>query len=195
MQNTQPYSEQRLRDYAMWYYFWYFPSIARLKEKMLEKSHKNHDLVGKISTEMDHLFDEKNIIDSKIRLYRARNKNIRYISSKLREKKFEQILIDQKIWELKDMEVSLLSTDFMTRKIQEYISKHKSRQYIYSKLIERNEDKYQLEELLGELYTTEVEQEIVEYKVWLLKNKYDKQKIIEKLMRDGFSYGIIKDHI
>jgi hypothetical protein len=63
------------------------------------------------------------------------------------------------------MEVSLLSINFMTRKIQEYISKHKSRQYIYSKLIERNEDKYQLEELLEELYTTEIQQEIVAFKV------------------------------
>ncbi len=159
---------------------------------MLEKTDNNTALVDQIYTELEHLFDENSVIDSKIRLYRGKNKNIFYIQNKLREKKFNTDIIDQKMQILKDSEASLLSTDFIARKIQEYIWKHKSRQYIYSKLVERTQDKYEVEKILSEAYTIEIEQEIVAYKIWILHNKYNTQKIIEKLMRDGFSYNLIK---
>ena len=42
---------QRGKDYTLWYYFRYFPSVNRLKEKLNEKTQNNTELVDKIFNE------------------------------------------------------------------------------------------------------------------------------------------------
>jgi len=35
--NNKPFKHERLKDYALWYYFRYYPSNARLVQKLNEK--------------------------------------------------------------------------------------------------------------------------------------------------------------
>jgi hypothetical protein len=42
------YDFQRLRDYALWYYFRYFPSNKRLQIKLQEKSRHEPELAPKV---------------------------------------------------------------------------------------------------------------------------------------------------
>jgi hypothetical protein len=39
---------QRCKDYALWYYFRYYPSINRLRSKLNEKTLHNQELVNKV---------------------------------------------------------------------------------------------------------------------------------------------------
>ena len=81
------YSPQRLKDYALWYYFRYYPSNGRLLQKLGEKGSEENSLA--IFNELEHLLQEEEIIKAKIDNYIFRNKNYRYIRQKMREKLFE----------------------------------------------------------------------------------------------------------
>jgi hypothetical protein len=43
---------QRGKDYTLWYYFRYYPSINKLKRKLREKTLNNHELIEKIFDEV-----------------------------------------------------------------------------------------------------------------------------------------------
>ena len=80
-------NENTLRDYALWYYFRYYPSNKRLENKLFEKS-KNKELTDTVVASIIHLFQEDQILKAKIDNYIYRNKNYRYIEQKMREKLF-----------------------------------------------------------------------------------------------------------
>jgi len=77
-------------------------------------------------------------------------------------------------------------------KIRVYKSKGKSKLYIKQKLFERQENKEFIDIHLEEAFVDwELENLIFEYEK--IKDKDDKQKIIQKLMRKGFKYDDIKN--
>jgi hypothetical protein len=39
---------QRCKDYALWYYFCYYPSINRLRSKLNEKTINNEEMVTEV---------------------------------------------------------------------------------------------------------------------------------------------------
>ena len=84
--NNKPYTYQRLKDYALWYYFRYYPSNARLLQKLREKGTQKD--ATQVLKEVQHLTQEDEIIRAKIDNYIFRNKNYRYIRQKMREKLF-----------------------------------------------------------------------------------------------------------
>ena len=84
--NEKKYTPQRLKDYALWYYFRYYPSNARLLQKLNEKWETED--AQKIYWEILNLTQEDEIIKAKIDNYIFRNKNYRYIRQKMREKLF-----------------------------------------------------------------------------------------------------------
>jgi uncharacterized protein Yka (UPF0111/DUF47 family) len=86
---------QKLKDYALWYYFKYFPSNERLFNKLLEKTNKNKDLVKDVYDNIKHLFREEDIIRDKINNYLFRNKNLNYIKQKLFIKKFPKNIYEE----------------------------------------------------------------------------------------------------
>lgn len=86
---------------------------------------------------------------------------------------------------------SLLSEDFLRRKIEVFKQKGKSRYHIFQKLWETKEDREVLNTLLNE-YFPEGESENILREYEKLKNKYDKQKIIQKLISKWFKYDEIK---
>lgn len=76
-------------------------------------------------------------------------------------------------------------------KIRTFKNKWKSKLYIKQKLFERQEDKDLIEKYLQEAFI-EWEIELVKKEYEKIKDKCDKQKIIQKLFRKWFKYDDIK---
>lgn len=193
-EKTNKYSYQRLKDYALWYYFRYFPSNKKLENKLLEKWDRED--ATKVFSDIKSLLQEEQIVESKIRAYLDRNKNINYIKNKLTEKLFPKDLINQKLLELTVEWETVLSEDFVERKILEYISKWKSKNYIKNALIERKEDREIVEKSLDKLFHSQLEIDLINSELSKIKYKnISTNKKIEKLMRKWFSYNSIKECI
>ena len=143
---------QRIIDYAIWYYLKYYPSIKKLRAKLLEKFWPNSENGKKYwgiwEQEIDYIINERlqniiaedEVIKSKIRLYKSR-------------------------W--------------------------KSKSYIMNKLYERQEPKELIELYLEEAFL-EWEQENLNREYDKIKDKYEKNKVVEKLLRKWFRYDDIK---
>lgn len=182
----------RLKDYSLWYYFKYLPSIRKLENKLLEKTMQNRELTEQVFEDIKHLFQEEQIIESKVKVYLFRNKNLSYIKGKLREKLFDKELVN-KILEQNITEwESLFSESYLLKKIENYKQKWKTKKYIFQKLVDRNEDKEIVENCLEKVFWEEWENEILKQEFEKLRLKYENKKIIEKLLRKGFEYSDIK---
>ena len=195
------YSCQRLYDYALWYYFRYYPSNARLLQKLTEKG--SEEDTQKVFQSISHLLQEEQIIASKVDNYIFRNKNYRYIRQKMWEKLFESEKVESYLEEYTTSGKSLLTEDFLRRKIEILISKGKSQRYISTKLWETPEDREKLGPLLNEYFKDwEWENIKKEYEKIIFRNPkllqswYEKkQKIIQKLIAKWFHYREIKNLI
>jgi len=197
------YSTQRLRDYALWYYFRYYPSNARLLQKLREKGSEEDSI--SVCKEIEHLTQESEIIKAKIDNYVFRNKNYRYIRQKMREKLFPVEKIEAYLEKYINTWESILDEDFLRRKIEIFIAKGKSRYYIFQKLWETKWDREILEWLLEKYFPNwESENILREYEKLTstlsqplpLQGKgadhKKKQKIIQKLLAKWFKYDEIK---
>ncbi len=185
-------SFEYLRNYALNYYLRYYPSIKKFKEKLLKKSWWDGKTVDEIIKSMENIIVEKLVIESKIRLYIARNKNLSYIKSKLFEKGFEKEEYEKILENNYNLDETLLDVDYIKRKILDYKNKWKSRNYIFQKLFERKQDKDLILQVLDEIYQDEDELENIKEEYKKLEWKYEKNKIIQKLLVKGFTYGNIK---
>lgn len=186
------YTFDSLKNYALWYYFKYFVSPKKLMQKLKEKS-KDSDLAEKVFENITHLIDEKQVISDKIRLYLLANKNYTYIKNKLAEKLFDKVLVK----EILDRDFfiegeSLLSENSLRIKIQNYKSKNKSITYIRQKLVDRQEDKEIIDMIIDEVFWEERDLEAIKKEISKLEWKYEKSKIIEKLLAKWFRYDDIK---
>lgn len=193
MWNDIVYNKERLKNYALWYYLRFYPSKNRLREKLLEKSGNNLELSNEIILEMKNIIIEKGVIRSKISTFLNRNKNLNYIKQKLREKKFEKedyehILYSEFIKEDK----SLLSENFIIKKILNLKNKWKSKNYIKYNLIERTEDTEIVEKYLEEIFI-DWEYENIQKEYDKIKDRYSKEKCIQKMIWKGFHYSQVKE--
>lgn len=186
------YTFDSLKNYALWYYFKYFVSPKKLMQKLKEKS-KDSDLPEKVFENITHLIDEKQVISDKIRLYLLANKNYTYIKNKLAEKLFDKTLVK----EILDRDFfiegeSLLSENSLRIKVQNYKSKNKSIIYIRQKLVDRQEDKEIIDMIIDEIFWEERDLEAIKKEISKLEWKYEKSKIIEKLLAKWFRYDDVK---
>lgn len=189
------YNFDTLKNYALWYYFRYFPSRKKLLEKLKEKS-QDREISEKVFENISHLFQEESVIWDKIRLYLLRNKNLKYITGKLLEKWFEKDMV-QEILEnnfLPEGE-SLLNEKSLFIKIENYKNAGKSIQYVKQKLIERPEDREMIEKIIDDIFY-DGEDENLKKELEKLQHKgLEKQKIIQKLLQKGFNYQDIKKYV
>ncbi|NUJ97923.1 hypothetical protein HGA92_04015 [Candidatus Gracilibacteria bacterium] len=181
-----------LKNYAIFYYLKYFPSIKKLEEKLGEKSGGDKNFISQIIESLKSIIDEKTNIENRIKYMLDRHKNLSYIKQNLMQKNFDKALVEEILKRdfLKDGE-SLLDTEYIRRKIISYKEKGKSKNYIKSKLIEREEDKKEVLTILDEIFSSG-EEELIGNEYEKLKGKFDKQKIVEKLLRKGFLYEDVK---
>lgn len=184
---------QRGKDYSLWYYFRYYPSINRLKEKLNEKTQNNTELIEDIFKEIWYLFNDLEVLDSKVQNLLFRNKNKRYIITNLTQKKFNKDDIYNTLnkyiieWE------SLLNKNFIERKVLQLINKNKSKQYIRNKLIEQPEDTEVVEKVLSKQFNNNIENTSLLNEINKLNNKnIDENKIIQRLLAKWFLYNDIK---
>lgn len=184
---------QRGKDYSLWYYFRYYPSINRLKEKLKEKTQNNTVLIENIFKEIWHLFNDLEVLDSKVQNLLFRNKNKRYIITNLTQKKFNKDDIYNTLNKYTIEWESLLNENFIERKVLQLISKNKSKQYIRNKLIEQPEDKQIVEKVLSEQFDNDIENNSLLNEISKLSNKkIDHRKIIQRLLSKWFRYDDIK---
>jgi len=188
-------SFESFRNYALNYYLRYYPSIKKFREKLYNKSGGDEKLVSEVVESMESIIVEKQVIESKIRLYIARNKNLNYIKSKLFEKWFEKEMYEEILTNNYNLDETLLDRDYIKRKALDYMEKWKSKKYIYWKLFWRSEDKDLIIEVLDEVYPDENETESIMLEYNKIKWKYDNKKIIERLIRKGFNYEQIKKNL
>lgn len=188
------YNFDTLRNYALWYYFRYFPSVKKLSEKLLQKS-KDEEMSKKVMESILHLTQEKQVIWDKIRLFILKNKNLHYIKNSLMQKWFEKddienILQNNFLEEGK----SLLNEKSLKIKIENYKNAGKSIMYIKQKLIERSEDRELIEAIINELFPA-LDSENIEKEIEKLKTKYPKEKLVQKLLQKWFTYNDIKKYV
>lgn len=197
------YNFQRLKNYAEWYYFRYFPSDKKLLQKLQQKG--SEEDAQKVFSDMKHLLVEDRTLESLIENYIFRHKNFRYITQKMREKGFPTEKVENYLMQYKESWESLLWESYLLKKVENLLQKGKSQQYIFQKLTETPEDKLLLENIFethfqdGETQALQKEWEKILRRLW--KNHGDrlssqeKQKIIQKLMMKWFSYDAIKKMI
>ena len=181
-----------LKEYALWYYFRYFPSNKKLENKLLEKSNYREDLVDSILNDIDPLLKEDEIIKDKIKNYVLRNKNLSYIREKLLEKFFPKDKVELFLNSELDLSRSILNRESVIKKIENYKHKGKSIVYIKQKLVERYEDKVLIDSCIEDVFWEFWDIESLKIEFERLKGKFENKKIIEKLLRKGFSYVDIK---
>ena len=184
---------QRGKDYTLWYYFRYFPSINRLKEKLNEKTQNNTELVNKIFENNWNLFNDLDVLDSKVQNLLFRNKNKNYIITNLLQKRFIKDDIINILEKYTEIGKSILTENFIERKIIQQKNKNKSKQYIRNKLIEQPEDKELVEKIITEIYWEKSDYEalLFEYNKLVHKN-IEHRKIIQRLLSKWFKYEEIK---
>lgn len=186
------YTFDSLKNYALWYYFRYFVSPKKLFQKLKEKSNDS-ELSKQVFDNISYLIDEKQVISDKIRIYLIANKNYTYIKNKLSEKLFDKDLVKEILQNdfAKEGE-TLLNELSIYIKIQNYKRKNKSITYIKQKLIDRNEDKELVNKIISEIFGEEMDIENIKKEISKLENKYEKNKIIQKLLAKWFKYDDIK---
>lgn len=188
------YNFETLKNYALWYYFRYFPSSKKLLQKLEEKL-EDQELPKKVLENISHLINDKQVIGDKIRLYLMRNKNLSYIKNKLLLAGFDKYLVEEILQnDFLDEEKSLLSKKSLKIKIENYKQSGKSIRYICQKYIERTADRELVERVIQEIFWESEEENILK-ELKKLSWKYEKQKIIQKLLQKWFNYNEIKKYV
>ena len=195
---------QKIVDYAIWYYLRYYPSRKKLSQKLEQKFWPNSEKWKKywgISEEeieyilrgkMRNIIQENEVCRSKVSNLIWKNKNVSYIKSNLRQKMFEPEMIEEILQtEFQYQEQSILNPQKIEKKVIELKRKWKSIWYIKQKLIERDLDKEMVHTIVSE-YFPDGDFENLQSEYDRYEWRYEKQKIIEKLIRKWFYYGDIK---
>ena len=180
---------QRLKDYTLWYYFRYYPSIGKMRFKLMQKTLKNEEMVDQLFKDIWQLFDDIPVIESKVQNYLFRNKNKNYITTQLISKQFKREVVINILEKYTTQWESVLSDDFIYKKILLLKNKNKSQNYIKNKLIEQPEDKQKVENILLEIYWEIWEDNEIIAEIEKLKYKnLEQAKLIQKLLQKWFKY-------
>ena len=196
---------QKIVDYAIWYYLRYYPSVKKMRRKLIEKfgpdSEKWKKYWGIDDEYIDNLFENKlqNIVQeyevcrAKIASYKQKNKNVNYIRSNLSQKLFDRDMIDEILeTEYEISENTILWQDKLRKKVLQLQKKGKSILSVKMALIERPQDKELVEWLIDEVFAEWEFENLKKVYEKLLDKKLEKQKIIQRLMGKWFKYDDIK---
>jgi len=185
----EKYSFIRLKNYAEWYYFRYYPSDKKFLQKLKEKWES--DDAEKIFDMMKDFLVEDRTMESLIENYIFRHKNFRYIEQKMQEKGFPKEKIKNYVAKYKESGESLLWEAYLIKKVENLLQKGKSKQYIFQKFWENTVDIELLEKIFKE-YFVDWDYNSLQKEYEKIKTKLEKQKIIQKLLVKWFKYDDIK---
>lgn len=191
-------TETRLMNYAAWYAMRYMPSFRKLQEVLMKKSWDNSVLVNVVSTRMQEYISEERTVDGLVRMHLDQGKTIEWVKRKLKEKLFDPEVTAKVLEEYGEWFASWNTyAQNIERKVQEFVSKGKSKQYIRWALLQKYPSfKSEIAELLEAYCADETESVLKELQK--LQKKHDigdmkeRQKLIQKLCLKGFSYDLIR---
>ena len=178
-----------LKNYAIWYYSKYLPSINKLKSKLIRKNPDNK-VVRVILIELNELFKENEIISSQIRNYFDNGKSEKYIRQKLLLKWFEIEMIEKNLLSVDSNELIENQKKTIINKINSLKYK-KSKQLILQNIYRLWYDKNLISEVIGEFLFDDGNLINKEFEK-LEKTNIPKEKIIQKLISKWFRYDDIK---
>ncbi|EKD30375.1 MAG: hypothetical protein ACD_78C00073G0003 [uncultured bacterium (gcode 4)] len=191
-------TESSLLNYAAWYAMRYFPSLAKLREALMKKSANAEPLVNIIMAEMGQYICEERTVDGLVRMYTEQSKTRPYIEQKLKAKKFQIDIIETTLEAYGDTFTSWNNYEnTITRKIQDFLIKNRSRRYISGALTGKYPNfKQEIYSLIETLCPDESGSIQCEFEKLSRKhdanNPKERQKIIQKLLLKGFPYDGIK---
>jgi SOS response regulatory protein OraA/RecX len=97
------------------------------------------------------------------------------------------------LWKYTEEWKSILTENFLERKIIQLKNKNKSKQYIKNKLIEQPEDREIVDKILSEVFWELWDNEALTYEYnKLYRKNLDERKIIQRLLSKWFKYDEIK---
>ncbi|MDD2486745.1 MAG: RecX family transcriptional regulator [Candidatus Gracilibacteria bacterium] len=182
-----------LKNYAIWYYNRYFPSISKIRKKLISKN-GDGDLVDRIMNELGNIFKEEDIITDIIKNQIYRGKTIRYMRQNLLAKEFSKELIDKLIKEYSDSDEIDANQSRTIRNKIEFLKDTKSKRIILQNLMNSGYSKDLIEDIMNEIEFNEenlLGKEIEKIR----KTGVSKEKMIKKLLGKGFKYEDIRNDI
>ena len=184
-------SEDKLRDYAVFYYSKFFPSKGKLKEKLLSKN-PDEEMVDRVIVSIDSIIMESYLMENKINWYLSLWKNIRYIKTKMAEKKFDRDMVNEYLSSFEEW--SVLNEDRTRKKILQMTKSGKSISFIKRSLIETSYDEELVERIVSELFPEwDSDLEWVKKLISKYRNEgVSDQKIIQRIVMKGFRYDSVK---
>lgn len=180
-------TKEALLNYAAWYAMRYLPSRRKLHEALMKKTAQNTVLTEGVMNEMSEYISEERTVDGLVRMYTEQSKTRPYIEQKLRLKKFEEEIIVSILDSYQDSFLSWGGYEqTITRKIDTYLQKNKSKKYISGTLAQAYPNfKHEITLLLNEYAPDESEAVQAEYKKLTTKHDItsskERQKVIQKL--------------
>ncbi len=177
-------SSEYFRNYAIWYYEKYFPSVNFLRKKLQEKWASGEEIIG-IFDDLSSFFQEKKIIEWRVQFFLSRGKNAKTTRQLLLQKGFEKSLIDEVLTEKKEEFSSEEYIPHILGCIKKYYEKWYSRkkaQFLLRGSFPEHSS------LLSEFLHDYDEITILDKKIPELQGKgIQEWKIVSKLLSEGFS--------
>lgn len=193
MKKTINYNnEETLKNYALWYYLKYYPSIWKLIKKLKEKT-QNNELIAEVLEIIKENLNEEYLLETKIQELLDKGKTSQFIINKLSEKLFqkndiEKILANKNEWE------NIKSYKYIEEKIISK-SKTKSIKSIKYNLIRSWFNSETIEKLITENNIVDSQEKILKY-INNFKEKWlDKNQLISKMIQKWYKYWDYKELI
>lgn len=185
------YTRVRLLNYWAWYIWKYAPTLRKLKQKLFTKTEDYND-INVVLDELKQYIDEDTMAINFIKQILDSGKSLNVGIRKLKEKLYDEAVIK----EIKETFSDNLPNEIQLKKrIENYISKGKGLSYIQMKLWSGKSEKEQIKTLFNEIIVEPGKSEediIFQIVEKLRKNGKDDQKIIRKLIADGFQYWKVR---
>ncbi|MCK9272298.1 RecX family transcriptional regulator [Candidatus Gracilibacteria bacterium] len=185
---------ETLKNYALWYYLRYYPSIGKLVKKLEQKT-QNKENIKKLLIELKDDFREEYLLEIKIGELLDKGKSQRFIISKLIQKDFKKDDIEKILLNLTPKsENNFKSYAYIKQKIELSLNK-KSIKNIVCSLLQSGFDKEIISQIIEENKLGDTEDKILNEIEKLKQGQFQKEKIIQKMFSKGYKYGDFKDFL
>lgn len=191
MKKTINYNNnETLKNYALWYYLKYYPSIWKLIKKLKEKT-QNNELIAEVLEIIKENLNEEYLLETKIQELLDKGKTSQFIINKLSEKLFQKNDIEKILTNKNECE-NIKSYKYIEEKIISK-SKTKSIKSIKYNLIKSWFNSETIEKLITENNIVDSQEKIFK-DINKLKEKWlDKKQVISKMMQKWYRYWDFKE--
>jgi len=185
---------ETLKNYALWYYLRYYPSIWKLVKKLEQKT-QNKENIKKLLIELKDDFREEYLLEIKIWELLDKWKSQRFIISKLIQKDFKKDDIEKILLNLTPKsENNFKSYAYIKQKIELSLNK-KSIKNIVCSLLQSWFDKEIISQIIEENKLWDTEDKILNEIEKLKQGQFQKEKIIQKMFSKWYKYWDFKDFL